>query len=74
MSKSPILAFILSIIPGLGHIYAAGIAKGLVYLLIIWCTLGISLCFCIFGIGFLMAPLVYLGGAFHAAFLATIGD
>lgn len=71
MSKSPILAFILSAIPGLGHIYAVGLAQGLVYALVIWATISISMWLCLFLVGFVMLPVVYVGGAVHAAVLSN---
>jgi hypothetical protein len=73
MKKSPILAFILSIIPGLGHIYAMGI-KGVPRALVFLGGIGISLWFCLLLIGFLMVPVVWLWCAVDAMGMAVLAN
>jgi hypothetical protein len=65
VSKSPILAFILSIVPGLGHIYAMG-AAGIPRALAFAGGVGLSLVLCLLLIGFIMTPIVWIWCAVDA--------
>lgn len=70
MSKSPTLAFILSLVPGLGHIYAmgsAGIPRALAFV----ASIGVSLWFCLILIGFIMVPILWIWCAFDAMGMAA---
>ena len=70
MKKSPLLAAILSIVPGLGHIYAmgtAGIPRALVFL----GSISISLWFCLILIGFVMIPVFWIWCAADAYGMAA---
>lgn len=73
MSKSPFLAFILSAIPGLGHIYAmgkAGIPRALAFI----GGVGLSLCLCLILIGFIMTPIVWIWCAIDAMGMAHLAN
>lgn len=65
MSKSPTLAFILSVVPGLGHVYAMGSA-GIPRALAFAASIGVSLWFCLILIGFIMVPILWIWCAFDA--------
>lgn len=70
MKKSPALALILSIIPGLGHVYAMS-SRGIPRALIFVASIGISLWFCLILIGFIMVPIIWLWCAVDAYGMAA---
>jgi len=70
MKKSPLLALILSVVPGLGHIYAMGTA-GIPRALVFMGSIGISLWFCLILIGFIMVPILWIWCAVDAYGMAA---
>lgn len=70
MEKSPIIAAALSILPGAGHVYVlgnGGFKRGLFFL----ASIGVSLWFCLIGIGFIMIAILWIWCILDAAGLAT---
>jgi hypothetical protein len=71
MKKSPLIALALSIVPGLGQMYALGFQNGFKRGLFFLGSIGVSLWFCLIGIGFIMVPVIWLWAAIDAAGLAA---
>ena len=67
MKKSPLIALALSIVPGLGQIYALGLQNGFKRGLFFLGSIGVSLWFCLIGIGFIMIAILWLWAALDAA-------
>jgi zinc-ribbon domain len=63
---SPIVAFVLSIIPGVGHIYRGKLLRGMLWFF------GVSLAYTAGGP--LMGPLIHFICAANAAFSGVIGE
>jgi len=71
MKKSPLIALALSIVPGLGQMYALGFQNGFKRGLFFLGSIGVSMWFCLIGIGFIMVPVIWLWAAIDAAGLAV---
>lgn len=67
MKKNPLIALALSIVPGLGQMYALGGQNGFKRGLFFLGSVGVSLWFCLIGIGFIMVPMIWIWCAFDAA-------
>lgn len=71
MEKSPLIALVLSIVPGLGQIYVLGLQDGLKRGLFFLASIGVSIWFCLIAIGFIMVPIIWIWAALDAFGLAA---
>lgn len=73
MTKYPALAFILSAVPGLGHVYAMGLTGPAAIRIITFLgILSVALLSTLFLIGLVLVPLVWLWIGLDAAGMAKI--
>jgi hypothetical protein len=72
MYKNPIIAAILSIIPGAGHIYAMGPQKGFKRALFFLGCISLSMWLCFLVVGFLTTPIFWLWCVVDAAGMAKL--